>query len=215
MLQLTKFYYHKNKRYFYSGLLVIVVSYLAKWILELLIPDFQGDRVPYLISVITAIVLTWKINSFDTDKQHKTLASTVSMKGYQRLASKFILSYLEVLGVFLLNSLFNLFTLELSILDGLVMGGELAVYMGAFISYGILLKATIQKLKTDYFPQTLLMVVGIVLIILLNGLVRCYFPDSSQFQLVLNSGVFYPSTFSLNFVLSSGIAGIYLGKNQI
>ncbi|MGX7202635.1 hypothetical protein ACWOD8_10160 [Enterococcus plantarum] len=57
MIRLVNFYHEKNKKFFLNSLTLILISYLAKYVFQLTIPEFRWERLPILLSVLIAVIL--------------------------------------------------------------------------------------------------------------------------------------------------------------
>ncbi|MEI5989286.1 hypothetical protein A5881_000774 [Enterococcus termitis] len=216
MIRLFNFYHEKTKKFFLSSLLLILTSYFAKYVFQVIMPESQWERLPILLSFVTAIVLSWRINQLDIQSNHQTLASTVTQSTSEKIAAKYLLSYLQLIVIVVINLVFNFATITLSALQLLLLALELAVYLAGMISYLILFRGVIAKLWLPNFSKTFVTAIGWILVVLLNDVARYYFPQGLNIELTANNGIFYPSTFVLNACLSAAILFVYLWleKNQ-
>lgn len=146
MIHLFNFYHEKTKKFFFSCLLLILMSYVAKYIFQVIMPESQWERLPILISFITAVVLSWRINRLDIQSTHQTLASTATRSTLEKITAKYLLSYIQVVVIAAINLVLNFTTISLSLLQILIIAVELAVYLAGIISYLILFRAVIAKL---------------------------------------------------------------------
>ncbi|MBO0440714.1 hypothetical protein [Candidatus Enterococcus ikei] len=217
MIRLFNFYHEKSKKIFFSSLLLILTSYFAKYVFQLIMPESQWSRLPILISVIASIVLVWRINQLDIQSNRQTLASTITQSTFSKIIAKYLLSFFQVLVIAAINLLFNAATISLGVTELLILTVELAVYLAGMISYLILFRGITAKLWLPNISKTFVVAVGWLIIILLNDVARYYFPQSIAIELPINSGALYPSTFILNACLSASIlfGYLWLEKNQI
>lgn len=216
MIHLVNFYHEKGKKFFLSSLLLILISYIAKYIFQLTIPKSQWERLPIILSVVVAVTLTWRINQLDIQPNYRTLASTASQTTIEKIVAKYLLSYFQVIVIASINLVFNFTTIYLGIGELLLLFLELAVYLVVMVSYLILLKSIIAKLWLPNFSKIVAVAIGWILIVVLNDAARDHFPYSMKSALPMNEGNFYPSTFILNACLSTAILFMYLWleKNQ-
>ncbi|OJG67902.1 hypothetical protein RV09_GL002013 [Enterococcus moraviensis] len=179
-------------------------------------PESRWERLPILISFITAVVLSWRINRLDVQSTQQTLASTANQSTFKKITAKYLLSYIQVVVIAAINLVFNFTTISLSLLQILIIAIELAVYLAGMISYLILFRAVIAKLWLPNLSKGAVVAIGWFVILLLNDVARHYFPLNIDGSLTLNHGGFYPSTFILNACLSAIIVFVYLWleKNQ-
>lgn len=87
MIRLFNFYHLKTKNFFLSSLLLILTSYFAKYVFQLTIPESRWDRLPILLSVLIAVILTWRINQLDTQSTRRTLASTANQSTLEKIGA--------------------------------------------------------------------------------------------------------------------------------
>ncbi|ALS01324.1 hypothetical protein ATZ33_08065 [Enterococcus silesiacus] len=216
MIRLFNFYHEKSKKFFLSSLLLILTSYFAKYVFQVIMPESQWERLPILLSFVAAVVLSWRINQLDIQSNHQTLASTVTQSTFEKIAAKYLLSYLQVILIVVINLVFNFATITLGVFQLLLLALELAVYLAGMISYLILFRGVIAKLWLPNYSKTFVIAIGWILVVLLNDVARYYFPQGLNIELTANNGMFYPSTFLLNTCLSAAILFTYLWleKNQ-
>lgn len=216
MIRLFNFYHEKSKKFFLSSLLLILTSYFAKYVFQVIMPESQWERLPILLSFVVAVILSWRINQLDIQSNHQTLASTVTQSTVEKIAAKYLLSYLQVILIVVVNLVFNFATITLSVFQLVLLALELAVYLAGMISYLILFRGVIAKLWLPNYSKTFVIAIGWILVVLLNDVARYYFPQGMNIELTANNGIFYPSTFLLNTFLSAAILFIYLWleKNQ-
>lgn len=210
MIRLFNFYHEKSKKFFLSSLLLILTSYFAKYVFQLTMPESQWNRLPIILSVIAAIVLTWRINQLDIQSNHRTLASTVTQSTFEKMVAKYLLSYLQVILIGGVNLIFNFSTISLNLSELVLLALELAVYLAGIISYLVSFRGVVAKLWLPNFSKTFVIAIGWGLIVLLNDIARYYFPQSVTIALPINHGKFYPSTFILNACLSATFVFVYL-----
>ncbi|EOH99296.1 hypothetical protein UAW_00446 [Enterococcus haemoperoxidus ATCC BAA-382] len=217
MIRLFNFYHEKSKKFFLSSLLLILTSYFAKYVFQIMIPESQWERLPIVISVGATIVLTWRINQLDIKSNHLTLASTANQSPFEKITAKYLLSYIQVIMIGAINLVFNFTMISLDLVELLLLALELAVYLAGTISYLILLRGIVAKLWLPNLSKIVVVAIGWILIVLLNDVTRYYFPQSMNIALPLNNGNVYPSTFILNACLSAAIIFVYLWleKNQL
>ncbi|OJG90720.1 hypothetical protein RV15_GL001071 [Enterococcus silesiacus] len=195
---------------------MILTSYFAKYVFQVIMPESQWERLPILLSFVAAVVLSWRINQLDIQSNHQTLASTVTQSTFEKIAAKYLLSYLQVILIVVINLVFNFATITLGVFQLLLLALELAVYLAGMISYLILFRGVIAKLWLPNYSKTFVIAIGWILVVLLNDVARYYFPQGLNIELTANNGMFYPSTFLLNTCLSAAILFTYLWleKNQ-
>lgn len=217
MIHLFNFYHEKTKKFFFSCFLLILMSYVAKYIFQVIMPESQWERLPILISIITAVVLSWRINQLDIQSTHQTLASTATRSTLEKITAKYLLTYIQVVVIAAINLVLNFTTISLSLLQILIIAVELAVYLAGMISYLILFRAVIAKLWLPNLSKGAVVAIGWFVILFLNDVARHFLPQSINGALPLNQGRFYPSTFILNACLSATIVFVYLWleKNQL
>ncbi|OTN89775.1 hypothetical protein A5819_002273 [Enterococcus sp. 7E2_DIV0204] len=46
MIHLFNFYHEKSKKFFFSSLLLILISYFAKYVFQWIMPESQWERLP-------------------------------------------------------------------------------------------------------------------------------------------------------------------------
>lgn len=217
MIHLFNFYHEKSKKFFFSSLLLILTSYFAKYVFQWIVPESQWERLPLLLSFIAAVVLTWRINQLDIQQNHQTLASTATQSMLEKIIAKYLLAYFQVLVIGTVNLVFNFTTVSLGVTQLLIIALELAVYLAGMISYAILFRGVIAKLWLPNVSKPFAVAIGWVMIVLMNDVIRHYFPQSIDSVLTVNNGEFYPGTFILNACLSAAIVFVYLWleKNQL
>ncbi|ALS38704.1 hypothetical protein ABID30_001210 [Enterococcus rotai] len=217
MIHLFNFYHEKSKKFFLSSVLLILTSYFAKSIFQLIMPESQWERLPILLSVIAAAVLTFRINQLDIQSNHQTLASTAGQSEFEKIIAKYLLSYFQVLVIGAVNLVFNATTISLGGTQLLIIALEIAVYLAGMISYLILFRGIIAQLWLPNVSKPFVIAVGWIVIVLLNDVARYYFPHNMNSLFTVNEGTFYPSTFILNTCLSAAIVFVYLWleKNQM
>ncbi len=217
MIHLFNFYHEKSKKFFFSSLLLILTSYFAKYVFQWIVPESQWERLPLLLSFIAAVVLTWRINQLDIQQNHQTLASTATQSTLEKIIAKYLLAYFQVLVIGTVNLVFNFTTVSLGVTQLLIIALELAVYLAGMISYAILFRGVIAKLWLPNVSKPFAVAIGWVMIVLMNDVIRHYFPQSIDSVLTVNNGEFYPGTFILNACLSAAIVFVYLWleKNQL
>lgn len=212
MIRLVNFYHEKNKKFFLNSLTLILISYLAKYVFQLTIPEFRWERLPILLSVLIAVILTWRINQLNIQSSHRTLASTANQSTFEQIVAKYLLSYMQVIVIGAINLVFNFTMISIGLKEIFLLSLELAIYLVGMISYLILFRGVIAKLWLPTVSKTVVVAIGWIMIVVLNDIARYCFP-----QLVnSNIGTIYPSTFILNAVLSIVIIVVYLWleKNQ-
>ncbi|MDA9472784.1 hypothetical protein [Enterococcus sp. 5H] len=216
MIHLVNFYHEKSKKFFFSSLLLIVASYFARYVFQLTIPESRWDRVPIVLSVVVVTILIWRMNRLDIQSNHQTLANTAVQSTFEKIMAKYLLSYLQVIVIIAINLVFNFATISLGIVELLLLSVEVALYLVGMISYLILFRGVIDKLSLANVSKTVVIISGWIMIFLLNGMTRHYFPQRLAIVLPINNGNVYPSALLLNACLSAAILFTYLWleKNQ-
>ncbi|MFD2304919.1 hypothetical protein [Enterococcus termitis] len=217
MIHLFNFYHEKSKKFFLSSLLLILTSYFAKYVFQVMMPESQWERWPIIFSFIAAVVLSWRINQLDVQSNHQTLASTATQSTLGKIMARYVLSYVQVVVIGAINLVFNFTIVSLSLIQLLFIALELAVYLAGMVSYLILLRGVVAKLWLPNVSKNVIVAIGWLLILLMNDATRSYFPKSINVVLTASQGDFYPSTFILNACLSAAIVFVYLWleKNQL
>ncbi|PZL70443.1 hypothetical protein CI088_15315 [Enterococcus plantarum] len=212
MIRLVDFYHEKNKKFFLNSLTLILISYLAKYVFQLTIPEFRWERLPILLSVLIAVILTWRINQLNIQSSHITLASTANQSTFEKIVAKYLLSYMQVIVIGAINLVFNFTMISIGLKEIFLLSLELAIYLVGMISYLILFRGVIAKLWLPNVSKTVVVAIGWIMIVVLNDIARYCFPQ----RVNSNIGTIYPSTFILNAVLSIVIIVVYLWleKNQ-
>lgn len=221
MKSLSKFYFKQTKEIFFKSVLAVLLINLLRGVLLYFYDDSwlsfnNGSRLPILVVSICSIVILWSLNRMDTSDETRTPASFFKAEESQKLLVRFLVSYVEIAILVILEGVFMIIyhNMVIDLVHIVLFFPLLACYCIAFVSYFILLKQFIknsnltnQVLTVCYYSSALFFVfIG-------NGFSRRYLSAIDSLPFFADTH-FYLSSFLFNVSICAGIIWLYLQKNN-